>query len=142
MRIRIIAILAGLAVSAATAAVAANGDLIVNGNAGIGTTTPTQKLDVTGNINGSGNLTISGNVGVGKTNPGYKVDVNGAVNAAQVCIGGSCASNWRFGGFYMMNGATCVTKNPQTSACSCPSGFTVISWLQGAAGYAVYACEM
>lgn len=36
---------------------AADGDLIVNGNVGIGTTNPTEKLVVNGNVTVSGNLT-------------------------------------------------------------------------------------
>jgi hypothetical protein len=75
------------------------------GNVGVGTTSPTAKLEVNGNIktagiyeDGSGNLgigtmspsqkleivgsaTVSGNVGIGTTSPTRELDVNGTVKA-------------------------------------------------------------
>ena len=69
-----------------------------SGNVGIGDSTPSYKLDVTGDINFTGNLRqngsvyagslwtevnsevyYAGNVGVGNTNPGEKLDVTGGV---------------------------------------------------------------
>ncbi len=49
-------------------------DLLIQpdgGNVGLGTLTPTQKLDV------AGNATISGGLGLGTANPGYRLDVVG-----------------------------------------------------------------
>jgi len=49
--------------------------VIKNGNVGIGTAGPAQKLHV------EGNTYISGNVGIGTTNPGYTLHVNGSFAA-------------------------------------------------------------
>ena len=69
-----------------------------NGNVGIGTSTPSQKLDVNGNVNITGKLMLSdsallngnarvagnaliiGNVGIGITTPSQKLDVTGNTN--------------------------------------------------------------
>lgn len=65
-----------------------------NGNVGIGTITPTYKLDVVGNSRFSGSLSVtslllassdvqlataSGNVGIGTTSPAFKLQVSGKV---------------------------------------------------------------
>ncbi|MEM5810198.1 MAG: DUF86 domain-containing protein [Candidatus Aenigmatarchaeota archaeon] len=52
-----------------------------NGNVGIGTTSPSYKLDVAGDIRGQNNLYVSGNVGIGTTAPRRKLDVNGDIVA-------------------------------------------------------------
>ena len=44
-------------------------------NVGIGTTTPTEKLEVIGNIKGT-NLFLTGNLGVNNTSPSYRVHIN------------------------------------------------------------------
>jgi hypothetical protein len=53
------------------------------GNVGVGTTNPTAKLEVNGNIKTAGVYEDgSGNVGIGTTSPGAKLDVNGTVKGA------------------------------------------------------------
>jgi hypothetical protein len=81
------------------------------GNVGIGTTSPTVKLDVNGTVNATG-LTVngtavsgsqwatsgttinyaSGNVGIGTTSPTVKLDVNGTVNATGLTVNGTAVS--------------------------------------------------
>ncbi len=46
---------------------------------GIGNTSPTEKLDVTGNVKISGAANIGGNLGLGTANPTEKLDVTGNV---------------------------------------------------------------
>ncbi len=53
--------------------------LVINaggGYVGIGTSSPTARLDVSGTAN------ISGNVGIGTTSPSAKLDVNGSINVS------------------------------------------------------------
>ena len=76
-----------------SAAWSTTGLVIKQGNVGIGTTTPANKLDVEGGLavgaTYSGTSTaptngaiIEGNVGIGTTAPGYKLDVNGTTQAS------------------------------------------------------------
>jgi hypothetical protein len=53
------------------------------GNVGIGTTSPSKKLDITGEMQatGSGNNYFAGNVGIGTTTPGRRLDVNGVTRS-------------------------------------------------------------
>lgn len=103
---------------------AGNGDLIVNGNLGVGTTTPQGKAEVNGNmtIDGdttmkgntttNGNTIVNGNLGVGTATPGQKLSVVGTIESTsggvkfpdgsiQTTAGGS----WIFGGMYSIGDA-------------------------------------
>ncbi len=90
----------GSIVFGATNAVASGSNTVVewgrfdgNGNLGIGTSTPAQKLDVNGNTTVSGNSYVSGNVGIGTTTPTQKLDVNGNTTVSgNVGIGTSTAA--------------------------------------------------
>jgi len=50
------------------------------GSLGIGTTSPSEKLDIAGNIKASSNAYIMSRLGVNTSNPGFALDVNGDVN--------------------------------------------------------------
>lgn len=54
--------------------------LTSNGNFGFATYTPSEKVDVVGNIKSSGNIYVMNRLGVGISNPGYKLDVSGDIN--------------------------------------------------------------
>jgi hypothetical protein len=75
----------------------------IGGKVGIGSTTPTEKLDVVGNIKATGMLTlgsgativttnVSGNVGIGSATPSQKLDVVGNIKATGMLTLGSGAT--------------------------------------------------
>ncbi len=85
------------------------GTSLLTGNVGIGTVSPTQKLDVNGNIASTGSITssgrigaagldvtgtslLTGNVGIGTVSPTQKLDVNGNIaSTGSVTSSGSTA---------------------------------------------------
>ena len=56
--------------------------ITTTGNVGIGTTSPSQKLDVLGRANITGQFAVSGNVGVNKLEPAFALDVVGDIWAS------------------------------------------------------------
>lgn len=86
---------------AANVASAANGDLIVNGNLGVGTNTPAAKAEV------NGNMIVDGNLGVGTVAPSEKAEINGNLKVdGNLCVGGNCPSADQ-----NVNGNLCVGGN-------------------------------
>jgi len=55
-------------------------------------------LGVGGVIHGFSDAYFDGNVGIGTTNPSYKLDVAGDVNGQRLCIRGDCKDSWQLGG--------------------------------------------
>jgi hypothetical protein len=133
---------------------AANGDLIVNGNLGVGTTTPQGKVEV------NGNMIVDGNLGVGTTTPSEKAEVNGNLKVnGNLCVGGNCTNSLQVsGGLYgwcskiqlscveAKSPASCVPTGYGTiMACSCPSGYTtvqvgIVGVVNGGATGVLYSC--
>ncbi len=65
--------------------------IVPNGNVGVGTTTPTQKLDVQGAVHVSEDIIIdTGNLGIGTTTPSEKLEIKGDVftNGANLWLTG------------------------------------------------------
>ena len=103
-----------------------NGNMIVDGNLGVGTTTPQEKADVNGNMAVSGNMNVNGNIGVGTTTPTKKLHVEGDAYISGEISG----ATYGYGGMYSTSACYgCRSKNPYTAGCSCPPGFTA-QWLQ------------
>ena len=76
--------------------------------------------------------TDSGNVGVGTVSPSQKLDVIGYVRGATgLCIGGDCRTTWPPDGFSQVEYKTCegygVGINPESKCtASCSAGWTLI----------------
>jgi hypothetical protein len=72
-----------------------------NGFVGIGTITPSTRLDVIGNTSLSGNLYVEGNTGIGTLNPSVKLDVNGSIkvsgNVTKIATGSAAMLPFAYG---------------------------------------------
>jgi outer membrane murein-binding lipoprotein Lpp len=116
-----------------------------NGNVGIGTPAPTQKLDVRGNVNVTGDISVSGKLGFG-TKPDALVHINGG-SGTQSCLGNPYA----YACAYFKTGPSCLAQNGCSwelpSACSthtaydCPSGCTA-NYGQSETCTGVYTCSL
>ena len=135
---------------------AANGDLIVNGNLGVGTTTaPKEKAEI------NGNMIVNGNVGIGTTAPTKKLHVEGdAQISGQLCVGSDCTNTLHVsGGLYghcttsgtaytapvgcanPISPSFCTTVYGYVS-CACPTGYSMVTlgWSDGSFVKAHYSC--
>jgi hypothetical protein len=101
---------------------AASGDLIVNGNLGVGTSTPSQKAEINGNLKVDGSL----------------------------CVGSSCTSTLHVSGGlygYCLMGVSQGLLSPAYlrygayGDCLCPAGYTLIQLgIQATDGYQIWSC--
>jgi len=101
--------------------------IITNGNVGIGTTAPKNKLDIEGGLavgaTYSGTSTapsngaiIEGNVGIGTTTPASKLEVNGNINISGNFIGnGSLLTNLPLGDYSTTTNINTLITNANTS---------------------------
>ena len=93
-----------------------------------------------GDLAVTGNATVNGTLGVGTTTPTQKLDVNGKVNATGYCIGTNCTTTTLHvsGGVYGYcvyntspeSFAGCLpAKSPAScgATCTCPTGYTLVS---------------
>ncbi|MCX6749352.1 MAG: hypothetical protein NTW17_01235 [Candidatus Pacearchaeota archaeon] len=63
-------------------------------------------------------LTQNGNVGIGTTTPTQKLDVNGSANASSFCLGSSCVSDWGTGSNILLASANAIGDWPWTRVVS------------------------
>ncbi len=70
------------------------GGIIFSQNVGIGTSSPTYKLDVNGSIRSEASGYFEGSVGIGTVNPGYKLQVN---NGQIALYNTTDSKTWYFG---------------------------------------------
>jgi hypothetical protein len=81
---------------------------LASGNVGIGTTAPSQKLDVTGNTNVTGSSYVGGSLGVGTTAPATALDVRTADASAAITVGSTGNTD---GAVYFGNPSHGVKRN-------------------------------
>ncbi|MFQ5662060.1 MAG: hypothetical protein ACE5F2_02300 [Candidatus Paceibacteria bacterium] len=126
-----------------------------SGNVGIGTGSPTQKLDVGGYVRGSTGLCIGDDCRTSWPSGGGGGHGNGSnCPAGQASRGVDSNGNSegcftppvsRFGGLYQHDGTAgqnCMKPNPQTGGCSCPSGFTAyMSGQTNTDGWDIFICQ-
>jgi len=88
---------------------AANGDLIVNGNLGVGTASPESKAEINGNMKVDGNMTVQGNLVTSSTSTlgGNTAITGNLVTTGTTTIGGNATIT----GNLITNGTTTLNGN-------------------------------
>ena len=66
--------------------------ILDTGNVGIGTTSPSYNLDITGGLRATATSTFSGYVGIGTVSPGYLLTVNGTAYVNSLISSGSSSA--------------------------------------------------
>lgn len=74
-------------------------------------------------LHNTGNTALDGNLGVGYTSPTQRLDVNGYTRSTGFCIGSSCITSWSQAGGGGVSQNTTVSCNGESCTVNCPSGY-------------------
>lgn len=118
-----------------------SGNIYASNDINVGHQVNTQYVWASGNLN-SNYIHSNGNIDAdGRLNAGEFLYINGKANVGEncspnglqgtdstglllSCVGGKWVKTSGTAGFFTKNQGSCLVKNPDTNACSCPSGTT------------------